>query len=68
MSYLRNMPKTCRDRATNPEYALHLLKSVKGEFDKSFDGGLFAPSYVLEKLRELTRHVEWLEKEAKKEQ
>ena len=67
MSYLTDMPKTCRDRSTNPEYALTLLDSVKRDFDKSFAGGIFDPSYVLSKLRNLTRHVEWLEQEANKE-
>jgi len=67
MSYLTNMPETCRKRSTRPEHALDLLDSVKREFDKSFGGGIFDASYVLQKLRNLTRHVEWLEQEAEKE-
>lgn len=67
MAYLTNMPETCRKRATRPEHALDLLDSVKKEFDKSFGGGIFDASYVLSKLRNLTRHVEWLEQEANKE-
>jgi hypothetical protein len=67
MAYLVNMPKTCKDRSTNPEHALELLASVKREFDKSFDGGIFDATYVLEKLTDLTRHVRWLEGEAKNE-
>ena len=66
MPYLTNMPKTCRDRATNPEYPLTLLDSVKKEFDKGLDGGIFDPGYVLDKLEVLTRHVKWLEQEAAK--
>jgi hypothetical protein len=64
MAYLTNMPQTCRSRATNPEFALTLLDSIKQEFDKSFNGGIFDASYVLQKLQSLTTHVEWLEQEA----
>ena len=67
MSYLTNMPETCRQRATRPEHALDLLDSVKKEFDKSFDGGIFDARYVLGKLNSLTRHVEWLRQEADRE-
>lgn len=67
MAYLTNMPDLCRSRATRPEHALDLLDSVRKEFDKSFAGGIFDPSYVLQKLRDLTRHVEWLEGEAVRE-
>ncbi len=67
MSYLTNMPETCRTRATRPEQALDLLDSVKKEFDKSFNGGIFDATYVLSKLRSLTRHVEWLEQETDRE-
>lgn len=67
MSYLTNMPQTCRDRATRPEHALDLLDSVKREFDKSFAGGIFDASYALQKLESLTRHVKWLGQEADKE-
>ena len=67
MAYLTNMPKTCRDRATNPEWPLTLLKAISGEFAKGLNGGIFDASYVLSKLTPLTRHVEWLEQEASKE-
>lgn len=67
MAYLTDMPKTCRDRSTNPEFPLHLLKSISGEFDKGLNGGIFDASYVLSKLDSLTRHVEWLEHMAKEE-
>lgn len=67
MSYLTNMPETCRARSTRPEHALELLASVRREFDKSFGGGIFDASYVLEKLNSLTRHVKWLGQEADKE-
>jgi len=67
MSYLTNMPATCKSRATNPEYALTLLDSMKKEFDKGMSGGIFDASYVLAKLETLTRHVAWLEQEAIKE-
>jgi len=66
MAYLTNMPQTCKDASTNPEYALTLLDSIKGEFDKGFSGGIFDPTYVLAKLETLTRHVKWLEHEANK--
>lgn len=67
MAYLTNMPDLCRQRATRPEHALDLLDSMKREFDKSFDGGIFDPVYVLQKLDSLRRHVKWLEHEANKE-
>lgn len=67
MPYLTNMPETCRANATNPEYALSLLDSIKREFDKGFNGGIFDATYVLEKLGTLTRHVEWLERKAVEE-
>jgi len=67
MAYLTNMPETCRKRSTRPEHALDLLDSVKKEFDKSFGGGIFDASYVLQKLESLTRHVKWLAGEAERE-
>lgn len=67
MAYLRNMPKTCRDRSTNPEFPVYLLKSISGEFDKGLTGGIFDPTYVLSKLEDITRHVKWLEVQAEKE-
>lgn len=67
MAYLTNMPATCRSRSTNPEHALDLLDSIRREFDKSFDGGIFDATYVSEKLTDLARHVKWLEQEATKE-
>ena len=67
MAYLTNMPLTCRRRATNPEFPLDLLKGIKGEFDKSLNGGIFDPGYVLAKLDSLTKHVKWLENEANRE-
>jgi hypothetical protein len=67
MAYLRDMPRTCRERSTNPEFPLHLLKSISGEFDKGLNGGIFDASYVLEKLESLTRHVKWLEHMAEQE-
>lgn len=67
MAYLRDMPATCRARSTNPEYAVHLLDSIQGEFKKGLDGGIFDPDYVLSKLEILTRHVEWLKDQADEE-
>jgi hypothetical protein len=67
MAYLPNMPETCKRAATRPEHALDLLESIQGEFNKGFNGGIFDASYVLAKLDTLTRHVQWLEKEATKE-
>ena len=67
MAYLTDMPKTCRDRATRPEHALDLLDSVRKEFDKGFNGGIFDPGYVLQKLDTLRRHVKWLQGEAERE-
>lgn len=67
MAYLKNMPATCKARATRPEYALDLLEAIKGEFDKGFEGGIFDASYVLSKLSTLTEHVRFLEVEARKE-
>jgi len=64
MAYLNDMPKTCRDRATNPEWPLQLLKSIKGEFEKGMATGMFDASYVLSKIVPLTRHVKWLEQQA----
>ena len=64
MAYLTNMRKTCTDRATNPEYPLTLLDSIRGEFDKALNGGIFDASYVLSKLVPLTRHVKWMEGQA----
>ena len=64
MAYLTDMRKTCTDRATNPEYPLHLLKSISLEFDKGLNGGIFDPVYVLSKLETLTSHVEWLAQQA----
>ena len=67
MAYLVDMPGTCRARATTPEYPLDLLKSISGEFDKGLNGGIFDASYVLSKLDTLTRHVEWLEGQAREQ-
>jgi hypothetical protein len=67
MAYLKNMPATCRARATRPEYALDLLDSLTREFQKGMNGGIFDPSYVLSKLATLTDHVKWLEVEATRE-
>ena len=67
MAYLVDMPATCKARATNPEFALELLKSINGEFAKSFGGGIFDASYVLGKLEILTRHVKWLEDQAREQ-
>ena len=67
MAYLNNMRKTCTDRATNPEWPLELLKSINGEFDKGLNGGIFDASYVLSKLVPLTRHVKWLEGQAREQ-
>lgn len=67
MAYLRDMPATCRNRSTNPEFPLSLLKSISGEFDKGLNGGIFDASYVLGKLETITRHVKWLERQAEDE-
>jgi hypothetical protein len=67
MAYLTDMPGLCRERATRPEHALDLLDSMKREFDKSFEGGIFDPGYVLQKLDSLRRHVVWLQNEAVRE-
>ncbi len=58
--YMEDMPGVCRKHATNPEWPLELLKSIRGEFDKGLNGGIFDPDYVLTKLDSLKRHVEWL--------
>ena len=67
MAYLNDMPATCRNRATNPEFPLALIDSIKGEFDKGLGGGIFDASYVLSKLDCLTKHVKWLEVQAEEE-
>lgn len=67
MAYLTNMPETCKRAATRPEHAIDLLEAIRGEFDKGLNGGIFDASYVLAKLDTLTRHVQWLEREARKE-
>ena len=68
MAYLNDMPKTCRDRATNPEWPLQLLKSITGEFEKGMTTGMFDASYVLSKIVPLTQHVKWLEQQAVEEE
>jgi len=67
MPYLRNMPATCKARNTRPEHAIDLLDSIRGEFDKGLNGGIFDATYVLMKLASLTTHVKWLEQEARQE-
>jgi hypothetical protein len=67
MAYLVDMPATCKARSTNPEYPVHLLESISGEFDKGLNGGIFDASYVLSKLETITRHVKWLEEMAVEE-
>lgn len=67
MAYLENMPKTCRDRGTNPHWPVDLLDAITGEFDKAFQGGIFDPSYVLDKLDKIRSHVVWLDQMANEE-
>lgn len=59
MAYLNDYPKTCRDRATNPEWPLQLLKAIRGEFEKGMATGMFDPVYVLPKIEALHQHVKW---------
>jgi len=67
MPYLTNYIATCKSRATNPEYPLDLLDSIRREFDKGLNGGIFDASYVLSKLDSIKRHVEWCEQQAREE-
>lgn len=68
MAYLNNYPETCRSRATNPEFPLDLLKSIKREFEKGMRTGMFDPVYVAPKLAQLTQHVEWCRLMAEEEE
>lgn len=67
MPYLSDLRATSKRGSTNPQYPLDLLESIQGEFTKGLNGGIFDATYVLSKLETLTRHVQWLENEARKE-
>jgi len=68
MAYLNDMPKTCRDRGTNPEWPLQLLKALTGAFERSLVTGAYDTRYVGEKMKSLASHIKWLEEHAKREE
>ena len=67
MPYLSDYVTTCKSRATNPHYPLELLDSIRKEFDKGLNGGIFDATYVLAKIDTLRSHVSWCEQMAVKE-